>query len=240
MEFRCRTAGPETGEPVICLHGFPETSVSFFPLLKAACSFTHVHARSLGGYRVVAFDQRGYSPGARPTDVAEYDYPLIVDDVIAVADALGFERFHLVGHDHGCIVGWCVAAKYQERVASYTPMSVPHPRAFADALMNDPDQTAASQYFHTFAQAQGTVLRGMVDMFSKGMVEGPHKGKGFEDIKSVLFDDPTGAPLRAALNWYNGVMESGLLPCPPVLKGSAMVRGPLAFTSPPFCTPLAL
>ena len=41
------------------------------------------------GYRVVAFDQRGYSPGARPDDVASYAIAQLVDDVFAVANAAG-------------------------------------------------------------------------------------------------------------------------------------------------------
>ena len=98
-----------TGDPVILLHGFPETSAMWTPLIEAAAS---------DGFRVVAFDQRGYSPGARPDDVAAYAVPALVDDVLAVADALGFQRFHLVGHDWGCVVGWSVASLHPDRVTS--------------------------------------------------------------------------------------------------------------------------
>ncbi|MGR7002939.1 alpha/beta fold hydrolase [Yinghuangia aomiensis] len=49
----------------------------------------------------MAFDQRGYSPGARPADEAAYDRDALVGDVLAVADALGAATFDLVGHDWG-------------------------------------------------------------------------------------------------------------------------------------------
>ena len=64
FEFRARVAGLDnTGPGVVLLHGFPETSAMWQPLIELLAS---------QGYRVVAFDQRGYSPGARPDDVASY------------------------------------------------------------------------------------------------------------------------------------------------------------------------
>ena len=91
MMFRCRTDGA-TGEPVVLLHGFPETShmwTALMPKLAAA------------GYRCLAPDQRGYSPGARPDDVEAYSYRNLASDIFALADAAGFDCFHLVGHDWG-------------------------------------------------------------------------------------------------------------------------------------------
>ena len=65
MEFRARVAGMNNlgGEGVILLHGFPETSIMWEPLLERL---------SQAGYRAIAFDQRGYSPGARPRTQNEY------------------------------------------------------------------------------------------------------------------------------------------------------------------------
>ena len=77
-EFRARVAGftassadqpADQGRNLILLHGFPETSVMWQPLIERA---------SQAGYRVVAFDQRGYSPGARPTELADYEVPHLV------------------------------------------------------------------------------------------------------------------------------------------------------------------
>jgi pimeloyl-ACP methyl ester carboxylesterase len=44
-------------------------------------------------------DQRGYSPKARPTTIQAYRLPQLVADVVAIADRLDTETFHLVGHD---------------------------------------------------------------------------------------------------------------------------------------------
>ena len=58
FSFRARVAGLDGDGPgLILLHGFPESSIMWTPLLERAAE---------AGFRVVAFDQRGYSPGARP------------------------------------------------------------------------------------------------------------------------------------------------------------------------------
>ena len=80
LTFRCREAGLPDGEPVILLHGFPETSHMWIPLLERL---------GAEGYHAVAPDQRGYSPGARPEGSEHYRYQDTASDVIAIADALG-------------------------------------------------------------------------------------------------------------------------------------------------------
>ena len=97
--FRARVAGFDNNKPkgnLILLHGFPESSIMWEPLIKKAAA---------DGYRVVAFDQRGYSPGARPTERDAYSAKNLVSDVLAVADKVGFDTFNLVGHDWGSGAG---------------------------------------------------------------------------------------------------------------------------------------
>ena len=91
MEFLARVAGMHNkGHGVILLHGFPESSIMWQPLMDSVAA---------EGFRVVAFDQRGYSPNARPAGKNAYKTDLLVSDVLAVADQVGFDTFHLVGHD---------------------------------------------------------------------------------------------------------------------------------------------
>ena len=67
LTFRTRLAGPADGVPVMLLHGFPESSAMWAPLMEEL-------ARA--GYRCAAPDQRGYSAGARPAQVApSTDFP---------------------------------------------------------------------------------------------------------------------------------------------------------------------
>jgi pimeloyl-ACP methyl ester carboxylesterase len=125
LVFDALAAGPATGELVVLLHGFPQTSACWTPVLEALAA---------AGYRAVAPDQRGYSPKARPTTVQAYRMPELVADVVAIADRLGATRIHLVGHDWGGAVAWSLAGRHPERVATLTAVSTPHPRAFATAL----------------------------------------------------------------------------------------------------------
>ena len=124
FSFRARVAGLDGHGPgLILLHGFPESSIMWTPLLERAAE---------AGFRVVAFDQRGYSTGARPAGADQYTPDLLVGDVFAVADAVGFDGFHLIGHDWGSIVGWAAASRDATRVLSWASLAIPHPGAIPE------------------------------------------------------------------------------------------------------------
>jgi hypothetical protein len=77
-------------------------------------------ALAAAGFRAVAFDQRGYSSGVRPVEVDAYGPEDLIGDVLAVADALGWSRFDLLGHDWGSAVGWMTAAAFPEWLRTLT------------------------------------------------------------------------------------------------------------------------
>ncbi|MCF8256411.1 MAG: alpha/beta fold hydrolase [Flavobacteriales bacterium] len=141
LTFNCRTAGAAEGMPVILLHGWPETSQMWEPQMLRLAS---------EGYRCIAPDMRGFSPGARPVEVAGYDVRMLSGDVISIADTLGMGRFHLIGHDWGAAIGWATVTLHSDRFLSWTAMSVPHLPAFADAIRNDPRQRMMSRYMGWF------------------------------------------------------------------------------------------
>jgi pimeloyl-ACP methyl ester carboxylesterase len=128
------------GDAVILLHGFPQTKSSWHavtPALRAA------------GYRVLAPDQRGYSPGARPLRRRDYALDKLVADVVALADRAGVERFHVVGHDWGGAVAWGLGATQPARLASLTSLSTPHVRAMAGSFVRS-TQALKSWYMLAF------------------------------------------------------------------------------------------
>ncbi|MCY3842405.1 MAG: alpha/beta hydrolase [Acidobacteria bacterium] len=191
LTFDVRTAGPEDGEVAILLHGFPQTSYEWRHQIRALAE---------AGFRVVAPDQRGYSAGARPTDTADYALPLLVEDVLGLADAVGAERFHIVGHDWGAIVAWAVAVAAADRVITANPVSVPHPDAFARVL-SDPDscQVAASSYFDLFIQPDSE------DGFlanDQALLRGLYAGMGDDAVAEYLRVLGSKPALGAALDWY--------------------------------------
>ena len=106
------------GEAVLLIHGFPDSARLWrhqLPTLTDA------------GFRVVAPDLRGFGASGKPADVAAYRMHHAVKDMLAVLDALGIERAHVVGHDWGAAVAWALALMAPQRVNRLVAMSVGHP-----------------------------------------------------------------------------------------------------------------
>ncbi|MEM0928827.1 MAG: alpha/beta hydrolase [Pseudomonadota bacterium] len=193
MVFRARIFGSSNSGPgIIMLHGHPETSIMWKPLATAAAE---------RGYRVIAFDQRGYSPGARPKGVEPYLADNQVSDVFAIADAAGFDRFHLVGHDWGSVVAWATAILHPERLISLTTMAIPHPQTLVADVVEDPP--AYIMIFSVPWFAETTLL--FNDMAGYRAF---YTSQSEQEINEYLgvFSEPGAS--TAALNWYRGIQES--------------------------------
>lgn len=205
MTFDVRFAGPEDGTPVMLLHGFPETSLSWSnvtPLLTAA------------GLRVIAPDQRGYSPGARPLEVADYATDVLADDVVAIADAIGLGSFHLVGHDWGAAVAWVAAAHHADRLSSLTAVSVPHLAPYGAAVAGDPDQQQRASYIGVFrkeGKAEDLLLENEGERLLAMYGDAVPADQAADYVAHL--SEP--GALTAALNWYRA-MHAGLASLPAV------------------------
>ncbi|MEM7138657.1 MAG: alpha/beta hydrolase [Myxococcota bacterium] len=211
MVFDARRAGPDDGDLVILLHGFPQTSYEWRAQLKALGE---------AGYRAVAPDQRGYSPRARPTGVEAYEIPLLVDDVLEMAEALGSERFHLVGHDWGAVIAWVTATLEPGRVLSLTTVSIPHPDAFATELADTEScQYEASAYFEFFSQEGSEAALLSNDAVQLRAI---YLGLSEDAIDEYLRALGTEEALGAALDWYRANTD-----------GRQVDFGPLGLTSVP-------
>jgi pimeloyl-ACP methyl ester carboxylesterase len=127
----------------------------------------------------------------------------LVDDVLALADELGADRFHLVGHDWGGAVAWQVAGRHGDRVRTLASLSTPHPRAMAEAYSGEigGDQAARSSYVAMFQQ-EGTE-NGMLANEAAGL-RLVLQASGLTEDESQVYLEALGdvAALRAALNWY--------------------------------------
>lgn len=211
LEFRARVAGlGNDGPGVILLHGFPETSIMWEPLVERAAA---------AGFRVVAFDQRGYSPDARPADVEAYALPELIDDVMGVADAVGFDRFHLVGHDWGSVVGWSATALRPDRVLSWASLSIPHPRAIFEPG-KEPTPPAYVRVFRTPGLAE-TIL-GFGGRWAMNSLLYPSMSDAHRNEYNAVFSEP--GALTAALNWYRAM---GIDRDP--LRDASRVRQPVLY-----------
>ena len=136
-----RDEGPRRGEAVLLLHGFPQ---------DGSCWDRVVPQLHAGGLRTLAPDQRGYAVAARPSDIGSYDVDALVADALAVLDAAGCDRAHVVGHDWGGALAWQLAAQHPGRVLSATVLSTPHPAAMAEAIVRSVQQPLMSWYTVAF------------------------------------------------------------------------------------------
>ncbi len=217
MEFRARVAGFDNhdGEGVILLHGFPETSIMWEPLMATL---------SEAGFRVVAFDQRGYSPGARPFGVNSYTKGRLASDVIGIANAVGFDRFHVIGHDFGGAIAWIVADRHAQRVMSLTSLSMPHPAALAEALEGPAAQWLRSSYvpFYWIPVLPELVMGFDQATYLQHLKWQMHPTRQVQEYKRV-FGEP--GALRSALNWYRAFEFRSLDPLGKIRQPTLFVWG---------------
>jgi pimeloyl-ACP methyl ester carboxylesterase len=197
LTFTADVAGPAGGALVLLLHGFPESRHSWREALPALAA---------AGYRAVAPDQRGYSPGARPdpADLSNYAFEKLVADVIDIVAAAGHDakRFHLVGHDWGGQVSWGVANAHPARLASLTVLSRPHPSSFRRALQRpDGDQKHRSRHHGKFLDAATgrLLIEDDARRLREGLFGQDVSRAAIEDHVSILGNP---AAIEAALAWY--------------------------------------
>ncbi|MBK8199326.1 MAG: alpha/beta hydrolase [Acidobacteria bacterium] len=104
------------GPLVLLLHGFPESWYSwrhqFAPIAAA-------------GYHVVAPDMRGYGKSDKPHEITAYCQTEVVNDIMGLIPALGYETAIVIGHDWGAPTAWATALHHPDKVRAVGALSVP-------------------------------------------------------------------------------------------------------------------
>ncbi len=139
------TAG--SGEPVLLLHGYPQTMVCWHEIAPALAK----------DYTVVCADLRGYGGSSKPKglpDHSNYSKRAMAQDMVEVMSALGHDRFHLVGHDRGGRVAHRLARDHGKRVQTLTVLDIsPTLKMFESTNL-----AFASAYYHWFQMLQPAPL----------------------------------------------------------------------------------
>ncbi|MEX5296448.1 alpha/beta fold hydrolase [Kocuria sp. CPCC 205268] len=204
LHLDVRDDGPRDGVPVLLLHGFPQDGTCWSrvaPVLRRA------------GLRTLVPDQRGCAARARPRGRRAYRLELLVQDAVALLDAAGVRRAHVVGHDWGGIVAWALAAHRPDRVASLTVASVPHPRALARSLTRSP-QVLRSAYVGAFQ------LPILPEALLGPCLEDLLRRSGLPAADAARYAARMQEPgaLTGALNWYRALplsrLRTGLVDVP--------------------------
>lgn len=188
--------GREDAPPVIMLHGFPESHRTW----RGLAPFLE------DSFRLIMPDQRGFAGSDRPAEVEAYRADVLVDDIFALAEALGIERFALVGHDWGGAISWPAALRNDRRLARLAIINAPHPLVFQKSLIEDEAQRAASQYitaFRTTGFEQAAEAMGWGNLFDKSF--GGHVALADvspEERAQYIAEWSEPGGFAAMLNWY--------------------------------------
>ena len=187
---------------LIFLHGFPESHRTW----------RHQIAHLSSRYRCVAPDQRGYRGSSKPLGAENYTPDKLIGDVFLLADALGIDRFTIIGHDWGGAIAWGVAitgqgtAQLPGRVTRAVIANAPHPVLFPKLLYTNHQQRAASQYFRDFRDPANDALVsqfGLGALLIKAMGEREQSPKLEQaEHAAMLADWADPAAAIAMLNWY--------------------------------------
>src|SRR4051812_657591 len=131
-ELRLHVVIGGDGPPLLLVHGWPETWYAWRLLMPALA----------GDFEVIAVDQRGMGLSDKPQ--SGYDTGTLAGDLIALMDALGHERFAVVGHDTGFAISYALAADNPGRVERAallelpgSPGTAPSPPLFLPGPIND-------------------------------------------------------------------------------------------------------
>lgn len=126
------------GPLILALHGFPDLPRTFrcqMPFLAAA------------GYRVVAPFMRGYFPTDAPPD-GPYESAALVQDVLALIDALSQKPVILLGHDWGAQAAYGAAIMAPHKISKLITMAVPP--GLSGSFITNPNQQRRSWYMYFF------------------------------------------------------------------------------------------
>jgi pimeloyl-ACP methyl ester carboxylesterase len=199
-ELRLHAVMGGEGPPLLLVHGWPETWYAWRLLMPAL-------ARD---FEVIAVDQRGIGLSDKPA--GGYDTATLAGDLVALMDALGHQRFAVVGHDTGFAIGYALAADHPDRVERVAlaeipgpPGAAPSPPLFVPGPLNDrlwhipfnrvenlPEQLIAGRedvYFGYEFAIQGGPLPNEVIDYYVGLLSNPDA-------------------LRGSLGWYRAFDET--------------------------------
>ena len=184
------------GPAVLLLHGFPDSRHLWRHQIPALAQ---------AGLRVIAPDLRGFGDAPKPSAVEEYTIPKVVGDVLGIMDALGIERFRLVGHDWGAWVAWVITGHHAHRVERLAALSV------GLGIGTGIEQRERSWYM-LFFQFEG-IAEAWLQRDDWKLMREWLRGDG--DQERYMRDLARPGALTAGLNWYRANRKPLMPPAAP-------------------------
>src|SRR3954471_20877886 len=199
-ELRLHAVIGGDGPPLLLVHGWPETWYAWRLLMPALA----------GDFEVIAVDQRGMGLSDKPQ--GGYDTGTLAGDLIALMDALGHERFAVVGHDTGFAISYALAADNPGRVERAallelpgSPGTAPSPPLFLPGPIND---RLWHLGFNRIDTLNEQLVTGREDIFFGWEFDAAAK-KLSSDVTNYyvgMLSDPDA--LRGSFGWYRALETS--------------------------------
>lgn len=184
------------GPAVLLLHGFPDSLRlwdAVAPLLEGA------------GFHVIAVDQRGFGRSDAPAGTGRYHIDRLVGDAAGLLQALGIrEPVHVMGHDWGAVVAWCLAISRPDLVRSAVAVSVGHPTEYARAGLEQKRKGLYTIGWQFPVLAERWLM-------ASDWARMRHWLRQHPDPESCLRDLARPGRLTAGLGWYRANLRSMLL-----------------------------
>jgi pimeloyl-ACP methyl ester carboxylesterase len=192
------------GPPILFLHGFPENGAAWGEVASLLSD----------RFYCILPDQRGYGLSDYPDRQDDYAIDRFIDDISALMDALGLEKFALAGHDWGGVVAWWYAARHSARVSHLIIANAPHPAVFQRAIIDDPDQRLAAQYITRLRQTGSEALlpgatKPMIDWYRASPFVVPAPGESAPTPDWISAEN-FGINVPTLILW--GMLDTHLLP----------------------------
>lgn len=193
--------GPQSGPPVVFLHGFPETWRGWIKQIPVVAQ---------AGCRVIVPDQRGYNLSDKPKGIQAYRIDTLVEDIVGLINTLEYEKVNLVGHDWGAAVAWMLAIRYPERLHRLGILNMPHPAVMSRFLGRDFEQMRRSLYalFFQLPWFPEAILKMDDWEVAATSICRSSKANAITDEAIEKYKEAWSQPgaMTAMLNWYRAAM----------------------------------
>jgi pimeloyl-ACP methyl ester carboxylesterase len=205
LRFEVDMCGDEASNKLaICLHGFPEHSVSWRYQLPMLASL---------GYKAWAPNMRGYGNSSIPPSVEDYSIENLMADVGALIDAADCEEVVLIAHDWGAVIAWYFAMREIRPLNKLIICNVPHPGPMQKALKKGFAQLMKSWYIFLF-QLPGLpewLLRLRAEGLGEGIKKSSSRPEMYSDDVVRMYSENAAREggMTAMINYYRALVRGG-------------------------------
>ncbi|XP_053670298.1 epoxide hydrolase 3-like [Anopheles nili] len=184
-------SGDRSKPLMVFVHGFPEFWFSWRHQMKEFSK----------DYWVVAMDMRGYGDTEKPQYRYAYRIDNMTDDIRCLVRALGRQKFTLVAHDWGAVVGWHFITKHMDMIDQYIMMDAPSQKIARKLFSSSKTQFKMSWYifFYQMPWLPELFLR-LMDFHIFKVVFRDHGGPEVVEAYKYVFSKPNG--LTYPVNYY--------------------------------------